>query len=247
MGWRLGSKAPPPPLNPIFSPAMGRGSYVRAAFQFWFLVMLLGATASVPRLQQRTRHPQRIQRTVHPQRVGDPRDGVAGVASQGRDPFLHAFLGVYVCCVQVDVTVLSRGDLKQMLILKSGQLKAMALQCEGVRPHGCRRNTAHVVASATTQTGMHQKGGRPPHPPPGRPAYAQPLAPSRQVPASMAFVTDSNRPQPLWQPPPTACLTAAGAASEVPSLPMHPWTQTFALRSGRRCALRLRRVVLRCV
>ena len=38
----------------------------------------------------------------------------------------------------------------------------------------------------------------------------------------MAFVTDSNRPQPLWQPPPTACLTAAGAVSEAPSLLMHP-------------------------
>ena len=38
----------------------------------------------------------------------------------------------------------------------------------------------------------------------------------------MAFVTDSNRPQPLWQPPPTACLTASGTASEAPSLLMHP-------------------------
>ena len=28
----------------------------------------------------------------------------------------------------------------------------------------------------------------------------------------MGFVTDSNRPKPLWQPPPTACLTASGAA-----------------------------------
>ena len=63
---------------------------------------------------------------------------------------------------------------------------------------------------------MHWKGGRyPPPPPPGRPAYAQPLPPERQVPASMAFVTDSNRPQPLWQPPPTACLTACGVTSEV--------------------------------
>ena len=35
----------------------------------------------------------------------------------------------------------------------------------------------------------------------------------------MAVVTDSNRPQPLWQPPPTACLTASAASS----LPMHPW------------------------
>ena len=34
----------------------------------------------------------------------------------------------------------------------------------------------------------------------------------------MAFVTDSNRPQSLWRPPPTA----AGADSEVPSLLMHP-------------------------
>ena len=39
----------------------------------------------------------------------------------------------------------------------------------------------------------------------------------------MAFVTDSNRPQPLWQPPPTACPTASGAAPEVPSLGTHPW------------------------
>ena len=59
------------------------------------------------------------------------------------------------------------------------------------------------------------EGGSPP--PQGRPAYAQPLFPQRQVPASMAFVTDSNRPQPLWQPPPTACLTASGATSEAAS------------------------------
>ena len=37
---------------------------------------------------------------------------------------------------------------------------------------------------------------------------------TRQVPVSMAFVTDSNRPQPPWQPPPTA----SGAAPELPSL-----------------------------
>ena len=41
----------------------------------------------------------------------------------------------------------------------------------------------------------------------------------------MAFVTDSNRPQPLWQPPPTACLIASGAASEVPSLLLQPCPQ----------------------
>ena len=38
----------------------------------------------------------------------------------------------------------------------------------------------------------------------------------------MAFVTDSNRLQPLWQPPPTACLTASGAASQAPPLLTHP-------------------------
>ena len=41
------------------------------------------------------------------------------------------------------------------------------------------------------------------------------------APASTAFATDSNRPQLLWQPPvspPTARLTASGAASQVPSL-----------------------------
>ena len=38
----------------------------------------------------------------------------------------------------------------------------------------------------------------------------------------MPFATDSNRPQPLWQPSPTTCPTATGAASEVPSLQTHP-------------------------
>ena len=62
----------------------------------------------------------------------------------------------------------------------------------------------------------------------GRPAQTQPLSHWRQVPASMAFVTDSNRPKPLWQPPPTACLTASGAVFEAASLLIHPcppgWT-----------------------
>ena len=40
----------------------------------------------------------------------------------------------------------------------------------------------------------------------------------------MAFVTDSNRPQRLWQPPATACLTASGAVSEVPYILMHDAT-----------------------
>ena len=54
-------------------------------------------------------------------------------------------------------------------------------------------------ANAAPQ-GMHWKGGM--YPPPGRPAYARPLSPSRQVPASLACVTDSNRP-------PTALATSS--------------------------------------
>ena len=63
----------------------------------------------------------------------------------------------------------------------------------------------------------------PPPPLPGRPAYAQLLSPRRQVPASVAFVTDSNQPQPLRQPLPTACLTASEVAAGVASLQIHPW------------------------
>ena len=48
----------------------------------------------------------------------------------------------------------------------------------------------------------------------------------------MVFVTDSNRPQPLWQPPPTACLTA----SDVPSLLMHPCPPPPALQIPKPCA-----------
>ena len=50
-------------------------------------------------------------------------------------------------------------------------------------------------------------------PPPWAPAYAQPLSPKRQVPASMAFVTDSNCPQPIWQPPPKKTKLTVGEIS----------------------------------
>ena len=69
-----------------------------------------------------------------------------------------------------------------------------------------------------------EKGGEPPPPPPfpGRPAYVEPLSPQRQAPASMACVTNSDRPQPLLQPPPTPYPTASGVASGVRSLLMQP-------------------------
>ena len=78
------------------------------------------------------------------------------------------------------------------------------------------------------------RGGTPPAPPPRCPAYAQPLSPQRQVPASMAFVTDSNRPQPLWQPPRTAYPTTSGAPCEVSSPLMHPWAAPIAVYAGPR-------------
>ena len=58
-------------------------------------------------------------------------------------------------------------------------------------------------------------GGLPP-PPPFQGARPAPSLRPTTVPlmASAGFVTDSNRLQPLWQPPPTACLTASGGASE---------------------------------
>ena len=57
--------------------------------------------------------------------------------------------------------------------------------------------------------------------PPPPPLQGAQLMPSHYT-ASTACVTDSNRPQPLWRAPPTADLTASGAASEAPSLLLHP-------------------------
>ena len=65
------------------------------------------------------------------------------------------------------------------------------------------------------------RGGGKPAPPP--PSTAPSLCPATVSLTAMAFVTDSKCPQPLWQPPATACLTASGAASAVPSLLMHLW------------------------
>ena len=76
------------------------------------------------------------------------------------------------------------------------------------------RRPADAVPPGRCGTGGGPPGDPPPPlpqrcigtPPPGCPAFAQPLSPERQVPASMAFVTDSNRLQTPWQPPPTACF-----------------------------------------
>ena len=75
-----------------------------------------------------------------------------------------------------------------------------------------------LPTDCSPQNALQGREVTPPPGPPGRPAYAQPLSPPRQVPASMALVTNSNRPQPLSQRPPTACLTASGTTSEVPSI-----------------------------
>ena len=84
-------------------------------------------------------------------------------------------------------------------------------------PWSVVRSSLHEACRGTSPPpGMHCKGGGDSSDPSLCPATVSLTA------ASMAFVTDSNRPQPLWQPAPTACLTASGAGSEARSLLMHP-------------------------
>ena len=70
---------------------------------------------------------------------------------------------------------------------------------------------------------MHWKGGRCP-PPPLQGAQRMPShrPPDAKCQLQWHLQPTVTRPQPLWQPPPTACLTASGAASEAPPLLMHP-------------------------
>ena len=70
--------------------------------------------------------------------------------------------------------------------------------------------------SALSRAGMHWKGVR--HPPPSR-------APNLRTATVPLTPSASFHLQPLWQPAPTACPTASGAASEVPSLPIQPWSR----------------------
>ena len=65
-------------------------------------------------------------------------------------------------------------------------------------------------------------GGVTPPPSLTRAPSLRPAPVSLTPSAGLAFVTDSNRPQPLWQPPPTACPTASVGASEALPLLMHP-------------------------
>ena len=60
-------------------------------------------------------------------------------------------------------------------------------------------------------------------PPPSRSPSLCPATVSLTASANVnGFVTDSHRHQQLWQHPPTAYLTASGAASKVPPRLMHP-------------------------
>ena len=81
--------------------------------------------------------------------------------------------------------------------------------------------------------GCFGRGGVPPlqggGPMPSLCPATVPLTPSASF-NGMAFVTDSNCPHPLWQPPPTACPKAAGAASEARG--MGPPNDTRALCWG---------------
>ena len=75
--------------------------------------------------------------------------------------------------------------------------QSVAVSCRGSM--GEDWNSSSRRGLHTPSDALEGRGGGNPHPPlPGRAAYAQPLSPKHQVPASMAFVTDSNRPQPLW-------------------------------------------------
>ena len=60
------------------------------------------------------------------------------------------------------------------------------------------------------------EGGDAPPPPSRAPSLCPATVPLRASTSLNGIVTDSNRPQPLRQPPRTACPTASGAASEVP-------------------------------
>ena len=95
------------------------------------------------------------------------------------------------------------------------------------------------ILHAWMGAGMHPKGAGAPPPP------ALPRAPSLcpgavSLTANASFIGICNRqipPPTAWQPPPTACLTASRAASEVPSLLLLPlmggWVGCIGGEGGR--------------
>ena len=96
----------------------------------------------------------------------------------------------------------------------SGLVLASVLRAAVRRPLHCQSTALHSGGE-----GCIGRGGVTAHPPPLQGAQPMPshCLPDAECQSQWHFVTDSNRPQALWQPPPTACLTASGAVSEVPS------------------------------
>ena len=77
-----------------------------------------------------------------------------------------------------------------------------------VPPHRCRVVPARWSQRGGSQEGQGHgcigRGGEVPPPPPSRAPSLCPATVPLKASASTAFVTDSNRPQLLWRPPPTA-------------------------------------------
>ena len=103
-----------------------------------------------------------------------------------------------------------------------GTAQAKTLVCGWMWPGG------GGVAVCESAPGMHWKGGGVTPPPSNSRAPSLCPATVPLTATSTAFVTDSNRPQPLRQPPPTACLTAPRAASEASSPYTAPLVSSLA-------------------
>ena len=106
------------------------------------------------------------------------------------------------------------GGLAGLAVISRDPLPLSALGPEGGGGGLCYRlcgpcSTSLRCPPPPTQDALEWGGGAPPPPPPLE--GPQPTPSHWQVPPSMAFVTDSNRPQPLWRRPPIACQTASGA------------------------------------
>ena len=94
-----------------------------------------------------------------------------------------------------------------------------ATRGSGAKALGGRR-VARTLGASRAGGGDALEGGEVPPPPSSRAPSLCPATVPRtaSAPVPMAFVTDSNRSQPLRQPPPTACLTSSRAASKAPSV-----------------------------